>query len=248
MEAEFEARLDAADGIVEEVVVGPEGVVEEKGEAATASAAAAPAAPAVAAKGGKGVEEEDEEESSDDDDDDDEDEEDRKPRSFGKVAMVDGVSDAPEAAAAAAPADAHDVLLRGPPGGATVFASISLTSQVALHSALHVAAGSLASLRRHLLPSAAVKASPPSHSHAQPLPLAAAVSFSPRAVVAMPASLKPLGMRSAGAKPLRSAAVAAGAAARRSGRRGGDSRQVGVDGVALPCLSLAVPVSALEQF
>ncbi|CAI7731155.1 unnamed protein product [Closterium sp. NIES-53] len=174
MDAEFEARLDAAEGILpageEEEEDGAEDADQAQEEEAAGkgvvkgSAASAAAAGAKAAAGASGAGEEEEgSESESEGESDDEDEEERKPRSFGTVAMVVGGSEGREEGGAG------EGWLRGPAaaGSSTVFASISLSSQVALQHAIHHAARSISSLRR-LLPSPS-----PSTPTASPSPAAA---------------------------------------------------------------------------
>ncbi|CAI5513349.1 unnamed protein product [Closterium sp. Naga37s-1] len=174
MDAEFEARLDAAEGILpageEEEEDGAEGADQAQEEEAAGkgvvkgSAASAAAAGAKAAAGASGAGEEEEgSESESEGESDDEDEEERKPRSFGTVAMAAGGSEGREEGGAG------EGWLRGPAaaGSSTVFASISLSSQVALQHAIHHAARSISSLRR-LLPSPS-----PSTPTASPSPAAA---------------------------------------------------------------------------
>ncbi|CAI5489135.1 unnamed protein product [Closterium sp. Naga37s-1] len=174
MDAEFEARLDAAEGILpageEEEEDGAEGADQAQEEEAAGkgvvkgSAASAAAAGAKAAAGASGAGEEEEgSESESEGESDDEDEEERKPRSFGTVAMAVGGSEGREEGGAG------EGWLRGPAaaGSSTVFASISLSSQVALQHAIHHAARSISSLRR-LLPSPS-----PSTPTASPSPAAA---------------------------------------------------------------------------
>ncbi|GJP51767.1 hypothetical protein CLOM_g10910 [Closterium sp. NIES-68] len=178
MEAEFEARLDAAEGILpeggeeEDAEEGEgEGKAGEEGVAAGGTKAAAAAAGSVKAAGG-GAGEEEESESESDDDDDDDDEEERKPRSFGTVAMA-GSEGREEGMAG-------EGWLRGPAAGSstTVFASISLSSQVALQHALHHAARSISSLRR-LLPSVSPAAPPAPSATTASLSLSSTPAASP---------------------------------------------------------------------
>ncbi|CAI7867843.1 unnamed protein product [Closterium sp. NIES-54] len=107
MDAEFEARLDAAEGILpageEEEEDGAEDADQAQEEEAAGkgvvkgSAASAAAAGAKAAAGASGAGEEEEgSESESEGESDDEDEEERKPRSFGTVAMVVGGSEGRE--------------------------------------------------------------------------------------------------------------------------------------------------------
>ncbi|CAI5963581.1 unnamed protein product [Closterium sp. NIES-64] len=237
MDAEFEARLDAAEGILP---AGDDEEEEEEGaqqgqeeDAAGKGAVKGGAATGKAAAGGSGAGEEEEgseSESEGESDDEDEDEDERKPRSFGTVAMAVGGGEGREEGSAG------EGWLRGPAvaGSTTVFASISLSSQVdapACPSELTYKSPCLCSHLTTLLPTLLTSPS---------LPTALALTVRMPAVLPLTPCLRASALSSAARRAPVARSSSRGAARASQARQQQHSQEVAVGGI----LSLALPLPA----